>query len=135
MVDHPTPLTPADRRVRSAEVRAQALAMRQSGATYAAIGAAVGGVSGETARQIVRKAERLINNPRWSDGLPSRAQTFLHISGLTALSEAEATAAVAQLSRRELLSRPNVGKGAAAALADWLTRHGHTFHPGHGGGA
>jgi hypothetical protein len=73
------------------------------------------------------KAERLTNNPRWYDGLPMRAQTYLHNAGLAALPEAEAAAAVARLSRRERLAKPNIGKGAAAALTAWLARHGHTF--------
>jgi len=70
--------TPTDRRIRrearSAARRAQALALRQSGATYAEIGAALD-LSLERARQIVRKAERLANAPRWFDPLPMRGGT------------------------------------------------------------
>jgi Sigma-70, region 4 len=123
---------PADRRIfreaRSAALRAQALALRQSGATYADIGAALG-LSLERARQIVRKAERLANNPRWFDPLPMRAQTFLHNAGLTALPETGAAVAVAQLTRRELLAKPNFGRVACDALVAWLARHGLTLKP------
>ena len=122
--------TPAERRIRrearSAALRQQALALRQSGATYAAIGAALG-LSLERGRQIVRKAERLANDPHWYDSLPARAVNLLHIAGLTELPEPEAAAAVAQLTRRELLATPNFGKGAAAAIAAWLARHGLTL--------
>jgi hypothetical protein len=122
--------TPAERRIRrearSAALRAQALALRQDGASYAEIGQKLG-VSLERARQIVRKAERLTNSPRLFDPLPMRAQTFLHNAGLTALPETEAANAVAQLSRREILSAPNIGKGATAAVAAWLARRGLTL--------
>lgn len=124
MLNRLLPLTPAERRIRrevhAAATRAQALALRRSGETYQAIGAALGDLSREHARQIVRKAERLTNDPRWHDGLPARAQTFLHLNGLADLPEPEAAAAVAQLSRCELMSHPNVGKGAVAALTAWL---------------
>ena len=62
-------------------MRAQALALRQSGATYAVIGKALG-LSVGRAQQIVRRAERLALAPRWYDSLPMRAQTFLHNAGL-----------------------------------------------------
>jgi hypothetical protein len=122
--------TPADRSIlreaRSTALRAQALALRQSGATYAEIGAAIG-LSLERARRIVRKAERLANDPHWHDNLPARAQTFLHNTGLSELPETQAAAELAQLTRRELLSAPNIGKSAAAAIAAWLARHGLTL--------
>jgi hypothetical protein len=77
--------TPTDRRIRrearSAALRAQALALRQTGKTYADIGAALG-LSLERARQITLKAERLANDPRWHDSLPARAVNLLHIRGL-----------------------------------------------------
>jgi Sigma-70, region 4 len=125
---HRIPISsPADRRIfreaRSAALRAQALALRQSGATYADIGAALG-LSLERARQITRKAERLANAPRWFDPLPMRAQTFLHNTGLSELPETEAAAAVARFTRRDLLATPNVGKGAIAELVAWLGKHG-----------
>jgi Sigma-70, region 4 len=118
--------TPTDRRLRrearSAALRAQALALRQCGATYAEIGAALG-LSLERARQIIRKAERLANAPRWFDPLPMRAQTFLHNAGLAELPEIEAALAVARLTRRELLATPNFGRVACDAVATWLARH------------
>jgi hypothetical protein len=120
------PLTPAERRIRrearSAALRAQALALRRTGATYGAIGAALG-LSLERARQIVRKAERLANAPRWFDPLPMRAQTFLHSAGLTELPETEAAAAIARLTRRELMATPNFGRVACDAVVAWLARH------------
>jgi Homeodomain-like domain len=122
--------SPTERRIRrearSAALRAQALALRQAGATYAEIGAALG-LSQARAYQIVRKAERLANSPRWFDPLPMRAQTFLHNAGLTELPETEAALAVAQLTRRELLATPNFGKSAAVAVTAWLARHGFTL--------
>jgi hypothetical protein len=113
------------------------LALRQGGATYAEIGDALG-LSLERARQIVLKARRLTDDPHWYDALPMRAQTFLHIHDLAELPEREAAIAVARLTRRELLAAPNVGKGAVAAITDWLDRHGlesqpekpHAFSPG-----
>jgi hypothetical protein len=111
------------REARSAVLRAQALALRQDGATYVEIGAALG-VSQARAHQIVRKAERLTNSPCWYDGLPMRARTFLHNAGLTALPEIEAAAAIARLTRRELLATPNFGRGACDAVVAWLARHG-----------
>jgi len=120
-------LTPAERRIRrearSAALRDLALALRQGGKTFAIIGQELG-LSLERARQIVKKAERLANAPRWFDPLPMRAQTFLHNMNLTALPEIEAAIAVARLSRRELLAAPNIGRGAADAIAAWLAGHG-----------
>jgi hypothetical protein len=119
--------SPTERRIRrearSAALRAQALALRRSGSTYAEIGAALG-LSQARAHQIVRKAERLALAPRWYDSLPMRAQTFLHNAGLAELPEPEAAAAIAQLTRRELLAAPNLGRGACDALVAWLARHG-----------
>jgi Sigma-70, region 4 len=115
-----------DREVQSTAVRAQALVLRQSGATYAEIGAALG-LSLERARQITRKAERLANSPRWYDGLPMRAQTFLRNAGLSELPEIEAATAIARFTRRELLAIPNFGKGAATAIVAWLAQHGLTL--------
>jgi hypothetical protein len=117
--------TPAKRRqqreARSAEQRARALALRQSGLTFAAIGGALG-VSVERARQIVLRAERLANHPHWSDKLPVRAANFLRWQGLAELPEIEAAQAVAKLSRLELLIHPNFGRGACDALQAWARR-------------
>jgi hypothetical protein len=122
--------TPAERRLcreaQSAALREWALALRQAGATFAVIGEELG-VSLERARQIVHKAERLINGPRWYDRLPTRAQTFLHNANLAALPEIEAATAVAQYSHRELLIIPNLGRGAVGAIAEWLAGHGLTL--------
>ena len=120
----------AQRRVRreeqAAAQRDRALALRQIGMTFAAIGAELG-VRLERARQIVRKAEWHANNPRWYDDLPMRAQTFLRNTGLSTLPEAEAAAALARLSRRELMRAPNVGHAVADALGAWLAHHGLAF--------
>jgi hypothetical protein len=114
------------REARSAALRAQALALRQNGATYAAIGAALG-LSLERARQIALKAERLTSTPRWYDPLPMRAQTFLHNAGLSELPETDAAAELARLTRRELMATPNFGRVACDALVVWLARHGLTL--------
>lgn len=119
--------SPTERRLRreahTAERRAQALAMRQGGATYAAIGRAFG-ISLERARRLTAEAERLTNNPRFYDCLPMRAQHFLRIADLIELPEIEAAQAVAQLTRRELMDRPNFGRVAADAIVVWLAKHG-----------
>jgi hypothetical protein len=94
--------------------------MRRSGATYRAIGTALGGLSLERARHIVSEAERRINSPHWADALPTRAVSFLRRAGFLHLTEAEAAAAVAQLSRSDLMGHRNVGRGAVAALTAWL---------------
>src|SRR5580704_2595129 len=107
----------------SAAKRARALAMRQAGATYAAIGAELG-VCVERARGIVLKAERLTEHRRWFDALPTRATTFLRNHGFSELAEIEAALAVAKFSRRELMDQPNLGRGALEALTAWLERHG-----------
>jgi hypothetical protein len=122
------PIPPAaERRIRrearSATLRERALALRQAGETYASIGRVLG-VSLERARQIARKAERLANAPRWYDGLPQRAINLLKRCRLDDLPEIEAARAVARLSRRELLSFPNFGRVALAALCAWLATHG-----------
>jgi hypothetical protein len=109
-------------------MRERVLALRQAGWTYAAIGEALG-VSMTRAHQIARKAERLRRDPHWYDALPMRAQTFLHIIGVAALPETEAAVVVARLPKRKLLSAPNVGKDAAAALSAWLARHGLKLSP------
>jgi hypothetical protein len=124
--------SPAERRARrearSVALRDRVLALRQGGATYAEIGDALG-LSLERARQIVKAAQRLIDDPHWYDVLPMRAQTFLHSMNLAALPEREAAIAIARFTRRELLVAPNVGKGAVAAITDWLERHGLKSQP------
>jgi hypothetical protein len=124
--------TPAERRqhreARSADQRAQALTLRHAGATYTAIGHALG-VSMSRAAQIVHKGERLAEHPRWFDGLPARAISFLIRNNLAALREVEAAQAVARLSRRELMSNPNFGRGACDALCGWLAAHGLALAP------
>jgi len=119
--------TPAERRLQreahSANQRARALALRQAGATYAAIGAQLG-VSIERARQIVRKVERLSSNPHWSDSLPARVRNFLIVSDLAGLPEKEAAQACAHLTLRDLLGSPNFGRVALDALVTWLGKHG-----------
>jgi hypothetical protein len=66
------PFSPAERRIRrearSATLRERALALRQAGWTYAAIGQALG-VSTTRALQMVRKAERLISERK--EGAPA----------------------------------------------------------------
>jgi|SRR5580704_8133579 hypothetical protein len=122
--------TPSQRRVRreqrSAKQRAKAIALRRAGATYTAIGAELG-VCVERARTIVLKAQRLIECPRWSDALPTRATTFLDLRGLSELPEAEAALAVAKFTRKEIKDEPNLGKGAIGAIKAWLAGHGLTL--------
>lgn len=113
------------REAEAADRRAQALALRREGATYAAIGRTLG-VSQTRAKQIVDRAAWQASNPHRVQ-LPMRAANFLKLEGFLDLTEADAAAAVAKLTRREVLAHPNVGKGAVAALADWLALHGHTF--------
>jgi hypothetical protein len=124
--------TPAERRVqreiRSAELRARALALRQAGKSYAAIGRALD-VSPARAAQMVGKAERLRDDPHWWDDLPARAQYFLYDHDLTSASELDAAHAVAQRSRRELMRRPNFGNDACTAIIAWLARHGLKLRP------
>jgi hypothetical protein len=119
--------TPTERRLareaRSAQMRGQALALRRDGATYAAIGVALG-VSLERARRIVIKGERLADYPHWFDSLPARAVNFLINNGLDSLSETAAARAVALRSRHELMTNPNFGRGACGALCAWLSAHG-----------
>jgi hypothetical protein len=109
-------------------MRKHALALRQGGTTYAAIGGALG-LSLERARRITLHAERLANAPRWYDGLPARALNFLRNHELESLPEVDAARAVAQLSRRQLLAMPNFGTGACAAVVNWLTGHGLALQP------
>ena len=111
-------LTPAERRIR----RGRALALRQDGESFAAIGRAFG-ISPTRARQIVLRARC----QHWAAGLPGRLRTLLHMMELDGLPEIEAATAVARLTRRELLSRPNIGKRAAAAASAWLALHGLTL--------
>ena len=98
--------TRSERRLRreaqSAALRERAFALRQAGATYAGIGHELG-ISLERARQIVRKAERLILHSRWYDRLPQRAVGLLYARGLLERPEFEAAHALAQLSARELM--------------------------------
>ena len=114
------------REARSAAKRIVAAEMRQAGASYAAIGAELG-VCRERARLIVLKAERLTEHPRWSDALPTRGTTFLHLRGLSELPEVEAALAVAKFTRKEIKAEPNLGKGALAAIEAWLAGHGLTW--------
>jgi hypothetical protein len=108
--------------------RAQALALRQGGRTYAEIGVALG-VSLERARRITCKAERFALEPHWSDTLPVRAIYLLDNRGLIDLPEIEAARALAQLSARELLSTSNFGRVALGALRAWLAGHGFKLPP------
>jgi hypothetical protein len=128
MLTHvPSGLSPTQRRIRretqSAALRERAFALRQAGATYVAIGHELG-ISLERARQIVRKAERLILHPRWYDRLPQRAVGLLYALGLLDRPEFEAAHALAQLSARELMRTPNFGRTSLTALRDWLAGHG-----------
>jgi hypothetical protein len=122
--------TPSRRRVRreqqSAARRAKALALRQAGATYAAIAAELG-VCVEQARGIVLKAERLTEHRHWSDALPTRATTFLRLRSLSELPEAEAALAVAKFTRKQIKAEPNLGKGAIGAIKAWLAGYGLTL--------
>ena len=102
----------------------QVLTLRQRGATYAEIGHEFG-LSKTRVRQIALRA----GNRHWQDQLPGRVRTFLHNMNLTALPEIEAAIAVARLSRRELLAAPNIGRGAADAIAAWLAGHGLKLRP------
>jgi len=124
--------TPTDRRLhreaRSAEQRKLALALRRDGATYAVIAVALG-VCLERARRITRQAERLADHPRWFDSLPQRAISFLRAHGLDALPEIEAARALANVSRRELLSTPNFGGVSLSVLCDWMGKHGFALRP------
>jgi len=119
--------TRSERRLRreaqSAALRERAFALRQAGATYAGIGHELG-ISLERARQIVRKAERLILHSRWYDRLPQRAVGLLYARGLLERPEFEAAHALAQLSARELMRTPNFGRTSLAALRAWLAGHG-----------
>jgi hypothetical protein len=111
------------REARSETLRERALALRQAGWTLQAIAVAIG-VSRTRVQQILRKGERLVLDPHWYDFLPMRAQNYLRTSGLAELPELEAARAVAQMSRRELLATPNMGRGACSALVAWLAGHG-----------
>jgi hypothetical protein len=127
MRDRLDPRTSAERRIareqRSAARRVMAEQMRGAGGTLEQIGLALG-VSHTRIGQIFAKAERLARRPAWHDAVDNtRALSFLRRLGLDAVPEAEAAMAVARLSRKELLSHENVGKGAVAALSDWLGRH------------
>ena len=121
------PFSPAERRIRrearSATLRELALRLRRDGATYAAIGAALG-VSSTRARQIARKADRFVKSPHWHDGLPARVRHFLYHQGWDRLSEIEAARQIAQLTRRELIRAPNFGRVACDALVGWLAALG-----------
>jgi len=106
----------------------RALALREAGWTLAKIGDALGLSQGQ-AHLLVRKAERLAYRPHWADGMPMRAQNFLRNREVYGLSEIEAARTVAQLSDREIMATPNVGKGACVALVAWLARHGLRLQP------
>jgi hypothetical protein len=116
----PVPKTPAERRIR----RDRALALRQGGKTFADIGRAFG-ISPTRAHQIVLRARC----QHWGDDLPGRLRTLIHLMKLNGLPEIEAAAAIARLTRRELLAQPNIGTNAAAAASAWLARHGLTLPP------
>jgi hypothetical protein len=124
--------TPTERRryreAQSAAQRQRALALRQAGATYAAIGRELG-VTLERARQIVFKAERLALDPRWYDALPERAVHVLRAYELLDRPEFEVARALAQLSVRELMQRANFGRISLNALGDWLAGHGLKLQP------
>jgi hypothetical protein len=109
-------LTTAERRIRRGEL---ALALRQAGKTFADIGLELG-CSRARAQQIVARAAGV----HWSAHLPGRVRTFLHHAGMAALPELDAAREVSQLSRRELLAAPNIGRAASAAVVVWLARHG-----------
>lgn len=124
---NPAKTTPFERRIareqQSAAMRGRALALRQAGQTYAAIGAELG-VCLERARRAVLNAKRLTEHPRWFDALPARAVNLLARCGLDALPDREAAHAVARLSRKELTAQPNLGRGAIDAICAWLEQHG-----------
>jgi hypothetical protein len=110
----------------SADKRAKALALRQAGETYAAIGRSLG-ICHARARQITQNAARLARDPHWYDPLPMRAQNFLILNGFAGLPEAEAACAIARLTWRELMGFPNFGRGAIGAIEAWLANHRFTL--------
>jgi hypothetical protein len=124
---NPAKTTAVERRIareqQSAATRERALALRQAGQTYAAIGAELG-VCLERARRVVLKAKRLSEHPRWFAALPARAVNLLARCGLDTLPDGEAAHAVARLSRKELMAQPNLGRGAIDAICAWLEQHG-----------
>jgi hypothetical protein len=119
--------TPTERRrcreQRSAEMRAQALTLREAGSTYAAIAKAMG-ISLERARNISVRAERLTYEPHWTDRLPSRAVLFLRCHQIDTLPEAEAARAVSRFTRRDLERQENLGRVSIDEIAAWLATHG-----------
>lgn len=111
------------REARSAAVREKALALRNGGATYQEIGAALG-LSSSRVAQIIAKAKRLVQRPQWHSRLTARGLNLLAVRGLANLPEIEAARAISALSRRELMSEPNIGRGACDALYAWLRARG-----------
>jgi len=124
--------TPAERRLRreaqSAAMRERTLALRQAGATYAAIARDLG-LSPERARQVVFKAERLARAPHWYDDLPDRAVHLLRGHELLDRPGLGAAHALAQASARELMRTPNFGQVSLNALRGWLAGHGLKLRP------
>lgn len=111
---------------KSAALRAYAVQLRATGATLEHIGGALG-VGKAQAGKILAEAACLASRPRWHDQLPTRALGWLRREGLAELPEAEAAAAVAKLTFKELSAVQNVGSGAREALVDWLAQHGLTL--------
>jgi hypothetical protein len=126
MAQNPATPTPAERRQARESRRAQALAMRVGGASFLAIGDALG-VTPVRARQIFLHARYLATRPQWHNALPARAVGFLRLH-VGDLPEPEAAAAFAnRFTRKQLRRQPDVGPGAYAALIDWLAQHGLTL--------
>jgi hypothetical protein len=116
------------REQRSAAIRAVATRMRQHGATYAQIGAALGGLSVEAARRLVLIEEHRAGRPRWHSDLGVRALNGLSNIGVNVNGpEVEAAKATAKFTRRQLLGRPNFGAGSVATVCAWLATHGLTL--------
>lgn len=101
------------------------LALRQDGLTFREIGDALG-ITMERSRRLVLKAARPLH---WSDRLPARARNFLHVRYLDNLPELEAAQTIADMTHRDLLAVPNMGRGACSAVIAWLARHGLKLRP------
>jgi chaperonin cofactor prefoldin len=110
--------------------RHKAIELRKKGLTYDEIGQALGGLSRERVRQLIKRAERL-GERHWHDGLSTRTancvlnQISIGTRELEAMGSAAVAAEITKIPRDTWLEVSNMGWRSLAEMEKWIAQYGH----------